>query len=66
MMPTVPVIIFTDYSDVFSEQEVRNAGISALIPKSENMSNRTRPGFALLLCRVIRALNFCTERCKSL
>lgn len=38
LMPAVQVIILSDYSDVFSEQEVRDASITALIPKSENMS----------------------------
>jgi hypothetical protein len=37
-MPTVPVIIFSEYSDVFSEQEARSAGISAMVSKSENVS----------------------------
>src|SRR6266496_330571 len=38
LMPTVPVIIFSEYSDVFSEQEARSAGISAMVSKSENVS----------------------------
>lgn len=27
LMPTVPVIVFSEYSDVFSEKEARSAGI---------------------------------------
>jgi two-component system chemotaxis response regulator CheY len=35
LMPMVPVIIFSEYSDAFSEEEARSAGISALVSKSE-------------------------------
>lgn len=38
LMPMVPVIMFSEYSDVFSEQEARSAGISALVSKSEHVS----------------------------
>lgn len=38
MMPTVPLIIFSEYSDVFSEKEARDAGVSALVPKSTDAS----------------------------
>ena len=38
LIPTVPVIIFSEYSDVFSEKEARSTGISALVSKSENVS----------------------------
>jgi DNA-binding NarL/FixJ family response regulator len=38
LMPTVPVIIFSDYSNVFSEKEARSAGISALVSKSQQVS----------------------------
>jgi DNA-binding NarL/FixJ family response regulator len=38
LMPTVPVIIFSDYCDVFSEKEAQSAGISALASKSEPVS----------------------------
>jgi DNA-binding NarL/FixJ family response regulator len=38
MMPTVPLIMFSEYSDAFSEQEVRSAGISAVISKAEHVS----------------------------
>jgi DNA-binding NarL/FixJ family response regulator len=37
-MPMVPVIMFSEYSDVFSEREARSAGISALVSKSEHVS----------------------------
>jgi two-component system, chemotaxis family, chemotaxis protein CheY len=37
-MPTVPVIIFSEYSDVFSENEAKAAGVSALVTKSERLS----------------------------
>src|SRR5207245_6640263 len=38
LMPTVPLIIFSEYSDVFSEKEDRSAGVSALVSKSEDVS----------------------------
>ena len=37
-MPMVPVIIFSEYSDVFSEKEARSAGISAMVSKSEHVT----------------------------
>ncbi len=37
-MPTVPLIMFSEYSDVFSEKEARSAGVSALVSKSEHVS----------------------------
>jgi DNA-binding NarL/FixJ family response regulator len=38
LMPRVPLIVFSEYSDVFSENEARSAGVSALVPKSEHVS----------------------------
>ena len=38
LMPKVPLIIFSEYSDVFSENEARSAGVSALVSKSEHIS----------------------------
>src|ERR1700722_7548115 len=38
LMPTVPVLMFSEYSDVFSDEEARSAGISALVLKSEHGS----------------------------
>ena len=38
LMPTVPLIMFSEYSDVFSEKEARSAGVSALVSKSEHVS----------------------------
>jgi len=38
LMPTVPIIIFSGYSYVFSQTEAHSAGISALVAKSESMS----------------------------
>jgi len=34
-MPAVPVIIFTAHSDPFIEKEAREAGVSAVVSKSE-------------------------------
>jgi len=38
LMPTVPLIMFSEYGDVFSENEARSAGISALVSKSTHVS----------------------------
>jgi two-component system, NarL family, response regulator LiaR len=38
LMSTVPLIIFSEYCDAFSENEARSAGISAVVSKSENVS----------------------------
>jgi YesN/AraC family two-component response regulator len=34
IMPAVPLIIFSEYSDVFSDREALSAGVSALVPNS--------------------------------
>src|SRR5215469_18757226 len=38
LMPTVPIIVFSEYSDVLSEREAETEGISALVSKSESVS----------------------------
>jgi DNA-binding NarL/FixJ family response regulator len=38
LMPTVPIIMFSEYSDAFSQDEARSAGVSALVSKSQNVS----------------------------
>jgi DNA-binding NarL/FixJ family response regulator len=38
LLPTVPLIIFSEYSDVFSESEAQSAGVAALVSKSEHVS----------------------------
>jgi DNA-binding NarL/FixJ family response regulator len=38
LMPTVPLIVFSEYIDVFSESEARSAGVSALVSKSAHVS----------------------------
>jgi DNA-binding NarL/FixJ family response regulator len=38
VMPTVPIIMFTEYSDAFSLEEAHSVGVSALVSKSEHMS----------------------------
>ncbi len=48
LMPTVPLIIFSEYSDVFSEKEARSAGISALVSKSKHISALVSKARALL------------------
>ena len=49
LMPTaLKVIIFSEYSDVFSEEEARSAGVSALVSKSEHVSVLVAKARALL------------------
>jgi len=38
LMPEVPIVMFSAYSDSFTEKEARSAGASALVSKSEQMS----------------------------
>jgi len=38
LMPMVPIIVFSEYSDVFSERETRATGIAALVSKTEHLS----------------------------
>ena len=38
LMPTVPIIMFSEYADAFSKNEARSAGVSALVSKSKNVS----------------------------
>jgi DNA-binding NarL/FixJ family response regulator len=48
LMPTLPLIIFSEYSDVLSEAEARSAGVSALVSKSEHVSVLVAKARALL------------------
>jgi DNA-binding NarL/FixJ family response regulator len=38
LMPMVPIIVFSEYSDVFSEREARSRGISGIVSKTEPLS----------------------------
>lgn len=38
LMPDVPIIVFSEYCDVFSEREAQSEGISALVSKTEPVS----------------------------
>ena len=38
LMPALPIIVFSEYSDVLSEREARSEGISALVSKAEPVS----------------------------
>jgi DNA-binding NarL/FixJ family response regulator len=38
IMPRVPVVMFSAYSDTFTENEARSAGISALVSKLDSAS----------------------------
>src|SRR5215470_18102451 len=38
LMPAIPIIVFSEYSDVLSEREARSEGISALVSKTEPVS----------------------------
>jgi NarL family two-component system response regulator LiaR len=37
-LPMVPIIVFSEYGDVFSEREARSTGISAVVSKSAKLS----------------------------
>lgn len=38
IMPMVPIIVFSEYGDVFSETEAREQGISAVVSKSAQLT----------------------------
>ena len=38
LLPQVPIILFSEYGDAFSKDEAHSAGVSALVPKSRNVS----------------------------
>ena len=38
LMPEVPIVMFSIYSESFTEKEVRSAGVSALVSKFEDIS----------------------------
>ena len=38
LMPKVPLVALSGYSDLFSEKDARSAGICALVSKSEHIS----------------------------
>ena len=38
LMPMVPIIVFSEYGDVFSEREASATGISAFVSKTEHLS----------------------------
>jgi len=48
LMRAVPLIIFSEYSDGFSHEEGRAAGVSALVSKSEHMAVILEKARALL------------------
>lgn len=38
LMPMTPIIVFSEYSSVFSEREARKTGVAALVSKTEALS----------------------------
>lgn len=38
LMPMTPIIVFSEFGDVFSEREARSTGIAASISKGESLS----------------------------
>ena len=38
LMPMTPIIVFSEFSDVFSEREARTSGVAALVSKTESLS----------------------------
>ena len=37
LMPMTPIIVFSEFSDVFSDREARKAGIAARVSKTEHL-----------------------------
>lgn len=37
LMPMTPIIVFSEFSDVFSDREARKAGIAARVSKTESL-----------------------------
>ena len=38
LMPMTPIIVFSEFSDVFSDREARQTGVSALVSKTAGLS----------------------------
>ena len=38
LMPMTPIIVFSEFTDVFSEREARTAGVAALVSKTDSLS----------------------------
>ena len=38
LMPMTPIIVFSEYGDVFSETEARNTGVAAVVSKTDGLS----------------------------
>ncbi len=38
LQPMVPIIVFSEYGDVFSEREAPSSGISGIVSKTEHLS----------------------------
>ena len=38
LMPMTPLIVFSEFTDVFSEREARATGVATLVSKSESLS----------------------------
>ena len=38
LMPMTPIVVFSEFTDVFSEHEARATGVSALVSKAESLS----------------------------
>ena len=38
LMPMTPIIVFSEFSDVFSEREAHATGVAALVSKAESLS----------------------------
>ena len=38
LMPMIPIIVFSEYGEVFSEREAHQTGVAALVSKTESLS----------------------------
>jgi DNA-binding NarL/FixJ family response regulator len=44
LMPMTPIIVFSEFSDVFSDREARSTGVAALVSKSRESFSVTGQG----------------------
>ena len=48
LMPNVPIIMFSEFTDAFAEEEAHSAGVCALVPKSAKASTLVGTARSLL------------------
>ncbi len=63
LMPKVPIVMFSVYSDSFTEKEARSAGVSALVSKFEDTSALVRIARNLVYATALDQL-FAAKQCR--